>query len=129
MTKKKGRPSKYTDEIAAEICRQIAEGKSLVKITEDIGVSYQTVLNWLHDNETFLGKYARAREQQADFYADEMVTIADTTDDPNKARLQIDARKWKASKLAPKKYGDKLSVDATISTHDDWIKRQAENKS
>ena len=25
-------------------------------------------------------------------------------------RLQVDARKWAAGKLAPKKYGDKLAV-------------------
>jgi P27 family predicted phage terminase small subunit len=68
-----------------------------------------TVRKWLAGgHEEFLAQYVRAREEQADYYADEMVEIADTTDDPQKARLQIDARKWKASKLAPKKYGEKI---------------------
>jgi len=39
----------------------------------------------------------------------EVLEIADTTDDPQKARLQVDARKWIASKLLPKVYGDKVS--------------------
>lgn len=65
-----------------------------------------TLFLWLRDRPEFSDQYARAREEQADFHVDEMIEIADTTDDPQKARLQIDARKWKASKLAPKKYGD-----------------------
>lgn len=46
------------------------------------------------------------------FQAEEIVIIADSCTDPHKARLQIDARKWYASKLAPKKYGDKLDLNA-----------------
>jgi len=107
-----GRPSKFTDTLAAEICRRLAEGESLRAICNDDKMpGLTTVRKWLaaESNEEFRLQYARAREEQADFYADEMIEIADTTDDPNKARLQIDARKWKASKLAPKKYGDKIA--------------------
>jgi len=73
--------------------------------------SRETVRAWLKDNDDFLGQYTRAREEQADFYADEMIEIADTTDDPNKARLQIDARKWKAARMAPRKWGDKTQTE------------------
>ncbi len=55
-------------------------------------------------------QYARAREEQADFYADEIVTIADTEPDAATARVRVDARKWVASKLKPKRYGDKLAL-------------------
>ena len=50
----------------------------------------------------------RAREKQADFYADEIITIADTEPDAAIARVRIDARKWTASKLRPKVYGDRV---------------------
>ncbi len=53
-------------------------------------------------------RYARARGEQADFYADEIITIADTEPDAAIARVRIDARKWAASKLRPKVYGDKV---------------------
>jgi hypothetical protein len=76
----------------------------------------ETVRKWLREFPDFLANYARAREEQADFYADEMVTIADESKDSNKARLQIDARKWKASKMAPKKYGDKLDITTRDET-------------
>ena len=107
---KRGRPSIYSQETADRICREIASGASLRAICAAPEMPHiDTVRKWLASGNTeFLAQYARAREEQADYYGDEMVEIADTTDDPQKARLQIDARKWKASKLAPKKYGDKI---------------------
>jgi hypothetical protein len=65
----------------------------------------------------FSAQYARAREAQADCWASEIVDLADETlADANhvaKARLQIDARKWVASKLMPRKYGDRVSAELT----------------
>ena len=62
-----------------------------------------------------LERYAHAREQQADFYADEIIEIADNcppeTGEVAKAKLKIDARKWKAARLAPKKYSEKAELD------------------
>ena len=106
-----GRPTLYTDEIAEAICQGIADGKSLRTVCEDENLpSRETVRRWLRDNESFRGQYARAREEQADYYADDIVEIADTESDPQKARVRIDARKWTASKLKPKKYGDRVAV-------------------
>jgi len=106
------RPSDYTDEIATEICRRLALGESLVKICEEDGFPVQsTVYLWLQRHKEFSEKYTRARDQQADVLAEQTVTIADETNDPAKARLQIDARKWFASKVAPKKYGDKIAQE------------------
>jgi hypothetical protein len=72
-----------------------------------------TVWRWQKENEAFRSQYARAREQQAETFADEIITIADRAEDANIARLQVDARKWAASKLAPKKYGDKITNEHT----------------
>lgn len=107
-----GRPSSYTDEIADAICEAIIEGGALYRICEQEGYpSENTVYRWIEERPDFREKYARARELQQDREADKIVVIADETDDPNKARLQIDARKWRASKLAPKKYGDRLDLN------------------
>lgn len=96
----------------ATICKRIAEGESLRAICKAKDLpSAETVRVWLSEDRAFSAQYARAREDQADFYADEIIEIADSTSDPNKARVQIDARKWKASKLQPKKYGDKIDVN------------------
>lgn len=107
-----GRPSKYTKALAARICQRIAEGESLRKICADPAMpSMFTIFHWLGDESKaeFSKQYAHARDAQADSLADEIVDIADTEEDPAKARVRVDARKWVASKLKPKKYGDKLT--------------------
>jgi hypothetical protein len=94
------------------VCKEIADGKSLRAIcAADDMPSVETVRVWLIEDGEFSVQYARAREEQADYYADEIIDIADAAKDANLARLQIDARKWKASKLQPKKYGDKIDLN------------------
>lgn len=90
-----------------------------------------TVISWLADDRfaDFQARYTRAREVQADTLADEILQISDDglndtyiDSDGNKrtdhdvvarSRLRVDARKWYASKVAPKKYGDKLTQELT----------------
>lgn len=124
-----GAPSIAFDQgVADEICERLAKGQSLRKIChadrDDFIPSRSTVLKWLNENDAFASQYARAREAQADHFVDEIVAIADGEglsiaigdEDPqtyptdhNRDRLRIDARKWVASKLAPKKYGDRIA--------------------
>lgn len=58
----------------------------------------------------FSDMYAHAREQQAHYFVDEMIEIADKVLEDSaavqKARLQIDTRKWAAAKLNKAAYGD-----------------------
>lgn len=105
-----GRPSHYTPEIADIVCEAIATGGALYKICEerDDFPAERTIYQWLEKHEEFAQKYARARERQADRRADEVVVIADTEADPQRARNRMDARKWHSAKLAPKKYGEKI---------------------
>lgn len=115
-----GRPSKFSQDLAEKICEQIAHGKSLRAIcAEDDMPSTSTVCKWLNENQDFSEQYARARGRQADHYFEEIVEIADSVEADSaavaKARLQVDARKWAASKLAPKKYGEKTELDVKSS--------------
>ncbi len=74
------------------ICARIAGGESLRTICEDKDLPDRDTINrWLNaDNDGALcGQYARAREEQADFYADEIITIADTEPDAAIARVRI----------------------------------------
>jgi hypothetical protein len=109
-----GRPSDYTDELATLICERISNGESLKKITDEDGMpTRKTVHTWLLSPKhiDFLHNYETSREMQADVYADEMDEIAHNEGlDVQRARLIIDTRKWTASKLKPKKYGEKLDL-------------------
>lgn len=127
-----GRPADYSVEIATEICNLIAAGRSLVSICrdEDGMPNRCTVGRWLEKNEDFRIMYARAREDQADTLADEIVAIADEpppqtehgTDSGAVAhqRLRVDARKWVAAKLKPKKYGENATLQADV-THQHYV--------
>lgn len=110
------RPTIYTADLDASICGQIAEGKPLTVICRaDEMPSTTTVYRWIAENQEFRDRYARAREDQADTLADEILHIADESLDPQLGRLRVDARKWVAAKLKPKKYGDKVSQEISGS--------------
>jgi hypothetical protein len=118
MSKKTGRPTIFTDELADTICERLAEGETLVKICKDEAMpSYRTVLNWRSHIPAFKIKYDAAREDAADTMADEIKEMAlDVKDgrlDPQAGRVAIDAYKWTASKLKPKSYGDRVEAHMT----------------
>jgi len=103
-----------TQDMKDNICAKISNGLSLRKIcARKTMPCTDTVRKTLLRDKDFVAQYARARDEQADYYADEIVEIADTTKDPAKARLQIDSRKWIASKLKAKKYGDAAHLKLT----------------
>lgn len=119
-----GRPTEYSLELAEIICTKIAtQSKGIARICEAAGFPHpSTFYRWLakEENGAFREMYARAKDQQADLLADEVLDIADNNRYDREAfvglnhiqrdKVRIDARKWKASKLAPQKYGDKLDV-------------------
>jgi hypothetical protein len=111
-----GRPSKRSEKVADAICEGIAQGKSLVTILKKKGMpSYTRVMVWLQEDEEFRDRYARARADQSDYLADEILAIADATTTAKDsvavqaARLQIDSRKWIAAKLKPQKYSERMT--------------------
>jgi hypothetical protein len=115
ITKVIGRPTRYTNKLAVELCEQIANGSSLRKICDQSDFpDMRTVRRWLRDNEGFRLQYMRARDDQADYYADMIRDIAldvtPTRDEIEKAKLISNNLMWIASKLKPKKYGDKLDL-------------------
>ena len=123
-----GRPSTYSDDVAATICQRLACGESLRAIClGDDMPDRTTVYDWLFRMPEFAIQYTRAREEQAETMADDIVAIADERyndydidNDGNvrvnneaiqRSKLRVEARKWVAAKLKPKKYGDKITQE------------------
>lgn len=103
------RPTIYTDELAEKICDLLAEGKSMVKACEALGVCRRTVNLWLKKNPEFANMTVEARESHSDDIVDRILEIAvDEGMDFNTRRLLIDSIKWVAGKQRPKKYNDKV---------------------
>lgn len=113
-----GRKSLYTDELAKEICKWIADGKTLADFCRQAGKpSYRTVKDWVQENEEFSALYARARDIGHDVIAEECLEISDEKPpvdsngriDPGYVAWQknkIWTRTQLLAKWNPKKYGD-----------------------
>ncbi|KRR20365.1 hypothetical protein CQ13_32495 [Bradyrhizobium retamae] len=121
------KPIEYSEEIAAEICERMIEGKGLLQICKDEDMPARgTVYRWLDSRDSFRDRYARAREAQMDYFAELIREIAfdesgdivleqvgdKTTAVANHAkvqrdRLKVDSLKWIASKLFGRQYGDR----------------------
>jgi hypothetical protein len=130
----RGRPSLYTEEVAAEICLRLSKGESLLSIcSEDTMPDESTVRMWaVDDYQGFYTKYARARDIGLEHHADLIIKLADEIrpgqrtvskatgmeitelDQVERSKLQIDARKWYLSKIAPKRYGDKVEHEVSV---------------
>lgn len=128
-----GRPSTYTPEIAAEICRRLLDGETLKVLCRDPEMPPEsTVRLWVLDVDGFAALYTRARLVGYLAMADDLQEIADDgTNDyvereradgtkymafdaehVQRSKLRVDTRKWLLSKALPKIYGDKLQVDS-----------------
>lgn len=131
MAKKVGRPSDYSSDKAALICERIANGQSVREIARGEGMpAMSTIFRWLSEHKAFQEQYARAKEAQAEYLAEELLDIVDDASNDwmerqgadgsthevvngehiQRSRLRADTRKWLLSKLLPKKYGDKLAL-------------------
>lgn len=107
------RPRKHfkplTESLARKLCLEMADGKPMVEVCASLGVDKWQAYAALTDQHAKL--YARTRELLAHKYAVEIIEIGDDESlDPQSRRVRCDNRKWAASKLLPKVYGDRQIV-------------------
>jgi hypothetical protein len=122
---------RYSPELADRVLERMVEGDSLRKICEAEGMpSRRSIFYWLKDNEEFRERYEIARLMQVEYWAHEIIEIADDTsgdfiinehgervfdhENVQRAKLKIGARKWLMSKLHPARYGDRVTADITV---------------
>jgi len=103
------------------VLKEMRKGNSLRKAAATADVARQTFHDWVDKDEDLSVQYARARADMIDSIADDIMNITDEELEPleggkidnamvQKQRLRVDTRKWLLSKMAPKKYGDKLEL-------------------
>jgi hypothetical protein len=122
--KKMGRPTKFSQPLANEICAQLAKGISMRTVCKAEKMpDVSTIFDWIHKYDDFAKQYARAKEESADALFEETIDIADDARDViiggedrsdnarvQVERLRVDTRKWMMSKMKPKKYSDHLDL-------------------
>lgn len=131
---------KWSDEdreriLSAAFERIATERIGLTKLCEADGMpGVGTVMEWIDSNAGIAERYARAKACQMELMADEIIEIADNgqndwmeENDPDnpgykfngehsqRSKLRVDTRKWLMAKLAPKKYGDRQTVDMNVT--------------
>lgn len=130
--KPQGRPSSFTQEQADEICDRIMLGEPVrqIALLEHMPEE-RTIYRWLASNESFRQQYTRAKEEQAERFAEELLEIVDdgtndwierenertgqkymvqNTEAVGRSKLRYEARRWLMGKMKPKKYGDNIDV-------------------
>jgi hypothetical protein len=103
----------FSDQIQT-VLERLADGMSLRSISKLSGMpKVTTFLDWVGKDAALAEQYARAREAGQDAIGEEILEIVDqaTPDTATRDRLRFDARRWYLSKLAPKRYGDKVDVN------------------
>ncbi len=106
-----GRPEMYTPELGTLLCERMIEVGSLSEACDKDArlPERHVVYAWCVRHPDFDAEFARARERLMDRWSDDIITIADDPDiEPNVARVRCDNRRWLMSKLAWRRYGDKL---------------------
>jgi len=137
--------SVYSDELAERICQRIADGETLSRICADEGMpDSSTVRRWeREDRGGFRAIYARAREEQAETFFDDVLDVADGAAEAADAlaqdaadrvdekyaadvyrrvyseeiqarRLRIDSRKWMLARMNRAKYGDRVDSGGSV---------------
>lgn len=128
-----GRPSKYSKELGEAICRKVATSSDgLKKLCKNIDwfPCHDTIMEWRFVHSEFSDQYKKAKIQQADVLAEDILDIADdsTWDEIEtehgikmnseyvaRSRLRVEARKWHLSKLLPKVYGERVQNDTNVT--------------
>lgn len=141
MAKPTGRPCGFNQEMADLICERVSTHscglQRLCNMFDDMPVK-STINLWRSQFPAFSAQYALAKLKQADLLAEEIIEIADdsrgditineqgeeviNSEFVARSRLRIDTRKWLASKLLPKQYGDKTQTEVTVRNHEDELK-------
>lgn len=109
----------------AVIAGQIAEGKSYREIAAHYGVGLSRLWDWIDADPERARACARARETSAqtwDERAEEVLAQAGDSLEFAKARELASHYRWRAKAANPKRYGDRQSVDLTV-TGDALIKQ------
>lgn len=144
--KKMGAPTKYTEQLADKICGAVSvttDGLDKVCARYPEFPDPTTIYEWRIKYPYLSKKYEDAKRSQAELLANEIIQIADdssrdvlikqgkdgeeyemqNTEFIARSRLRVDARKWVASKLLPKVYGDRTINESTVTIkYEDQLK-------
>lgn len=118
---RKNRPKgeTYTEALASEVCALIGQGISIRKIGAMPGMpGRSTIMEWIAKKPEFKAIYTAAREVQAEFLIEQMGEIESRVltgrVESHAASVVLSSKRWRAEKMAPKKYGARVSLEHSL---------------
>ena len=122
------RPPELADKQVDELLQALTDGAPLSSIVEgDEWPSYRSIFRRLEKDDEFRKRYDRARAIQAERWADELITLANslredaTAEQIAATKLKIDTLKWIIGKRLPKLYGDAPSSSVNVTTANNFL--------
>lgn len=103
----------YDRDLIVQAIARLAGGTPIVAACKELGIVRSTFYHVINNDHDLLDMLARAREEYAESIVCEMREIAETVEDVSRAKLLCDNIKWEASRMAPKKYGDRTALDVS----------------
>ena len=92
------------------IFQGIAAGRTAKAMIAEVGLAPHAFRMALVDDADIARRHAQARLAQASVLAEEVVEIADSEPDAQRARNRIQARQWFAARLDPARWGERLDL-------------------
>lgn len=130
----------------AAILKDVRGGTAVRTAIKAAGSGANAFYTYVDEHEDAAEQYARAKGAQLEAMADEMVQISDEAlvgtitketkdgtfqevgDNVQRAKLMVDTRKWLLSKLAPKKYGERVEIDGKLDLGHTLVERLANGR-
>ena len=124
VPKRTGRPSKFSQELADEVVRRVANGEPLAPVVRDLGFGLTTWYEWVKARPDLSDAIARAREAGEEIIAADVLAIIDQEPSMNVtqfgssydsasvtwAKNRAEMRLKLLAKWNPRKWGDKVQV-------------------
>lgn len=98
------------------VCERLANGVTMTAIAEEIGVTVGKLSQWIASDEKHSARAREARIHAARIWDEKALSVIEQALDPfelQRAKELAHHYRWRASKTAPKEYGDKLQAELT----------------
>ena len=98
------------------VCERLANGVTMTAIAEEIGVTVGKLSQWIASDEEYSARAREARIHAARIWDEKALSVIEQALDPfelQRAKELAHHYRWRASKTAPKEYGEKTTTEHT----------------
>ena len=98
------------------VCERLSNGMTMTALAEEIGVTVGKLSQWIASDEEHSARAREARIHAARIWDEKALSVVEQAMDLfelQRAKELAHHYRWRASKTAPKEYGDKLTQEHT----------------